>query len=375
MEKAGFTKPLLIGGATTSPLHTALKIAPLYRGAVVHATDASKAIPALHQLLNPETQKNYIETLKFAQQLLRDKVDNKKELVSLDYARKHAFQVDHTQAPTPQPWTGAKVFDSIPVQEVMPFMDWGAFLSAWKLPVKYARYTSDAEVPETEKEKFREAIGLIDDAKQIVERWISAKADFIKAIIGFYPVTVKEDELMIGDIRIPLLRQQEKREDNTYKSLTDFVRPKGDFIGLFTVTGGGKKHPQECDCGCGAEEDSYREMLEQILKDRLVEAATEYLHKKVLHQGIRPASGYPSLPDLSLNFTIDKILQMNRIGVTLTHNGALYPNATTAGLLIAHPESSYFFIGTIGDDQLADYAMKTGRSLDETRKWLGANVK
>jgi len=116
-------------------------------------------------------------------------------------------------------------------------------------------------------------------------------------------------------------------------------------------------------------------MLEQILKDRLVEAATEYLHQKVSGQGIRPASGYPSLPDLSLNFTIDKILQMDRVGVTLTPNGALYPNATTAGLFIVHPESSYFAIGSIGDDQLADYAMRTGRSLDEARKWLGANVK
>ena len=374
MEKAGVTKPLLVGGATTSPLHTALKIAPLYRGAVIHATDASKAIPALHQLLNPETQKNYIETLKSTQQALRDKASGKKELVSLDYARKHAFQVDHTQYSASQPWTGSRIFDSIPVQHILPHIDWGAFLSAWKLPVKYAQYTSDAEIPETEKEKFREAMQLINDAHQIVEQWIREKAGFIKAIIGFYPVTVKEDELMIDDIRIPLLRQQEKREDDTYKSLADFIRPEGDCIGLFTVTAGGKKHPQECNCGCQAEEDTYREMLEQILKDRLVEAATEYLHKKVLHQGIRPASGYPSLPDLSLNFTIDKILQMSRIGVSLTPNGALYPNAATAGLFIAHPESSYFFIGAIGDDQLADYAMKTGRSLDETRKWLGANI-
>ena len=367
MERAGFTQALLVGGATTSPLHTALKIAPLYHGAVIHATDASKAIPALHQLLNPETQEAYIETLKSAQQALREKANNKKEFVSLDYAQKHAFHIDHTQYQvTKPPIKGSRIFDSIPVQDVMPYLDWAAFLAVWKLPVKYAHYVPEMEVLETETEKFQEALQLMDDAKQIVEKWIEQKATFIKAIIGFYPVSVKDEGLAINELWIPVLRQQEKREDDTYKSLVDFIRPEGDYIGLFTVTAGEKTHSQE---------DSYREMLEQILKDRLVEAATEYLHRKMLSHGIRPASGYPSLPDLSLNFTIDKILQMDKIGVTLTPNGALYPNATTAGLFIAHPESAYFSIGSIGDDQLADYAMKTGRSLDETRRWLAANIK
>ncbi|MDR1526897.1 MAG: methionine synthase [Dysgonamonadaceae bacterium] len=381
MEKAGFTKPLLVGGATTSPLHTALKIAPLYHGAVVHATDASKAIPALHQLLNPETQESYIETLKSAQQALRDKAGSKKTLVSLDYARKHTLRIDHHRYRNPKPCIeGNKVIDSISVRQVAPYIDWAAFLSAWKLPVKYARYASDAEVPDAEKDKFSEARQLLSDAKAIIQDWIQQDADFIRAIVGFYPVRVADESLVIDEqLPIPLLRQQEKRDDDTYKSLADFIRPEGDYIGLFTVTAGEKTHPKDCPCGCPAgPDDPYREMLEQILKDRLAEAATEYLHEKVrkdywgyAHEGIRPASGYPSLPDLSLNFTIDKLLRMNRIGVTLTPNGALYPNATTAGLFIAHPESKYFFIGTIGDDQLADYARKTERSLDETRKWLG----
>jgi 5-methyltetrahydrofolate--homocysteine methyltransferase len=386
MEKAGFTKPLLVGGATTSPLHTALKIAPLYHGAVLHASDASKAIPALHQLLNPETQESYIETLKSAQQLLRDKATNRKELVPLTYARAHALRVDHSRYRNPKPHIeGNQVINSIPVHQVAPLIDWAAFLSAWKLPVRYARYPSDSEVPEAEKAKFREALQLLNDAQAIVQGWIQQDADFIRAIIGFYPVQAAGESLIIDRrFRVPLLRQQEKRADDTYKSLVDFIHPEGDYIGLFTVTGGEKTQPPTA----GQPDDSYREMLEQILKDRLVEAATEYLHEKVKtdywgyaahpadrsaesHKGIRPASGYPSLPDLSLNFTIDKLLQINRIGVTLTPNGALYPNATTAGLFIAHPESKYFFIGSIGDDQLTDYAQQTGRSLDETRKWLG----
>ncbi|MDR2682711.1 MAG: methionine synthase [Dysgonamonadaceae bacterium] len=385
MEKAGFTKPLLVGGATTSPLHTALKIAPLYHGAVVHATDASKAIPALHQLLNPETQESYIETLKSAQQALREKAKTKKEVVSLDYARQHALRIDHNRYRNPKPAIeGDRVIDSVPLDQVAPLIDWAAFLAAWKLPVRYARYAPDTEVPEAEKDKFREALQLLSDAKQLLQNWIQQEADFIRAIVGFYPVRIEDESLALDDnLRIPLLRQQEKRDNDTYKSLADFIRPEGDYIGFFTVTAGEKTHPKGCSCGCpdGAD-DPYREMLEQILKDRLVEAATEYLHQKVRteywgyasgesHQGIRPASGYPSLPDLSLNFTIDRLLQMHRIGVTLTPNGALYPNATTAGLLIAHPEAKYFFIGSIGDDQLADYARKTGRSMDETRKWLG----
>ncbi|MDR0541604.1 MAG: methionine synthase [Dysgonamonadaceae bacterium] len=374
MEKAGFTKPLLVGGATTSPLHTALKIAPLYHGAVIHATDASKAIPGLNQILNPETQESYIETLKSAQQALRDKANNKKERVSLEYAKTHTLQVDHTQYQNPKPpIEGNRVIDSISIQEVTPFMDWAAFLAAWKLPVKYARYTPDADVPETEKDKFREALQVMDEARQIINEWIAQQADFIKAIIGFYPVRVEDESIIIQTEKIPILRQQERREDDVYQSLVDFIRPEGDYIGLFTVTAGEKNHPKDCTCGCRTcSEDPYREMLEQILKDRLVEAATEYLHKKVLHCGIRPASGYPSLPDLSLNFTINKILQMNKIGVTLTANGALYPKASTAGLFIAHPEAKYFFLGSIGDDQLADYVRRTGRSLDETRKWLAA---
>jgi 5-methyltetrahydrofolate--homocysteine methyltransferase len=383
MEKAGFTQPLLVGGATTSPLHTALKIAPLYRGAVLHATDASKAIPGLHQLLNPDKQADYIQTLRTHQQALRDQAQGKKEWVSLKYARAHAPRIDHTHYRNPRPHIeGARILDPLPLSEVAKSIDWAAFLAAWKLPVRYARFTSDTQVPESEIEKFREASQLLSDARHILRRWMEADAGFLKAIIGCYPVRVADESFWIENRTIPLLRQQEKRDDDVYRSLADFVRPEGDYIGLFTVTAGEKSHPVAADTSASpAADDPYREMLEQILKDRLAEAATEYVHRQVCtqywgyapEQGIRPASGYPSLPDLSLNFTIDTILGMNRIGVSPTPNGALYPTATTAGIFIAHPAAEYFYIGTVGPDQLADYARRAGYTPDEIRKWLAVN--
>ena len=391
MEKAGFSVPLLVGGATTSPLHTALKIDPLYHGAVVQASDASQAIPVLNKLLNPETKTAYTETLKNLQQSFRAKANHKKELVPLEYARKQAPEINHTQYGNPKPRIeGSLLIESIDIKEVKKYINWAAFLSTWKFPVKYAR-ALETEIPESEKSKFFEAKRLIDDAHQMLNDWIEAKAEMIKAIIGFYPVTVENETLIMNGTHIPLLRQQEKREDNVYKSLIDFIRPEGDYIGLFTVTAGYEARPQNTSCTCQHADDPFQDMLKQTLQDRLAEAATEYLHEKVRkeywgyapdesytpgellkapYRGIRPASGYPSLNDLSLNFTIDQFLKMNRIGISLTPNGALSPTASTAGLYIAHPEAVYFHIGKIGDDQLAEYARKTGRTVEETKKWL-----
>jgi 5-methyltetrahydrofolate--homocysteine methyltransferase len=189
-----------------------------------------------------------------------------------------------------------------------------------------------------------------------------------------------------------LLRQQEKRADDVYKSLADFICPSGDYAGLFIVTADNCSPAASCGCGCSHEPNEYRDLLEQILRDRLAEAATEYLHEKVRktywgyapdesftpdellkapYRGIRPASGYPSLPDISLNFLIDDLLQMKQIGVSLTSNGAISPLASTAGMYLAHPESTYFYIGKIDDEQLEEYARKKDISIEDARKWLG----
>jgi 5-methyltetrahydrofolate--homocysteine methyltransferase len=390
MEKAGMKLPLLIGGATTSPLHTALKIAPLYSWAVVQVNDASQAVPVANQLLNPATKDEFMQQTKEKYEILRSN-HKPKELVSLEYARAHRPQIDHVNYHNPIPALvratlavaqGVRAnptLTEISVKEIAPYINWGQFLIAWKLPVQYAKISDDTA-------KSQEAQKLIADAKKILQNWSDNDPQFIKAILGFYPVKVENEELIIENHHIPMLRQQEKREDDTYKSLIDYINPSGDYVGLFVISVG--KHKAGCDCGCQHSEDDYQNLLEQTLRDRLAEATSEYLHKKVreeywgwdsrlrgndttVHEGIRPASGYPIHPDLSLNFVIDDLLQMNHIGTQLTPNGAMNPTSSVAGLYIAHPAAEYFRIGKIGDDQLTEYAQKRGISTDEAKKWLG----
>ncbi|MCL1937331.1 MAG: methionine synthase [Candidatus Azobacteroides sp.] len=413
MEKAGFSIPLIIGGATTSKLHTALKIDPLYHGAVVHVPDASLAVPVVNKLLNTLSKEDYSKEVKESYRSLRDQATNKKEWVSLDYARGHSLKINWEKYRIPQPKTlGRKVIDFIPVEEVVPYVNWPSFLSVWKFPVRYAAYfklVSEAEkaqwllaFPENEKTKAMEAVRLMDDAQRRLSAWNEANRPMIKAIIGFYSVKVENDSLILETPAtseegapqkkiVPLLRQQEKREDDTYRSLSDFFHPAGDFIGLFVITAGLEAQGNSACCSTETE-DAYQKLLEQTLRDRLVEAASEYLHEKVRKEywgyspdesftpdellkapypGIRPASGYPVHPDISLNFLIDDLLKMNQIGVSLTPNGAISPTASVAGMYIACPDADYFSIGKTDEKQLADYAQKKGCSIEETKKWLG----
>ncbi|MDR2621510.1 MAG: methionine synthase [Dysgonamonadaceae bacterium] len=402
MEKAGFSVPLMIGGATTSKLHTALKIDPCYHGAVVHVPDASLAVPAANQLLNPETQSEYIREVKSNYETLRSQTVPK-ELVSLDYARKHPFRIDWSKHQSFEPvFRGKKVFPALSVSEIIPYINWAAYLVAWKFPAKYGKYMRLGTVAEKQmwlldsaeekNPKREEAVRLMDDTQKILLDWAEHDAGFIKAIIGFYPVTRDSETIHVEGIDIPFLRQQEKREDDRYKSLADFFHPGGDYIGFFVATAGSNQTEKTCDCGHRHEPDAYTDMIRQILRDRLVEAATEYLHEKVrkiywgynpnetytpeelLHAsvpGIRPASGYPAHPDISLNFVIDSLLDMKQIGVELTPNGAMNPPATTAGIFISNPESEYFMVGKIDEEQVTDYAVRKRITVDEARKWLG----
>ena len=401
MEKAGFTQPLLIGGAATSQLHTAMKIAPLYSGAVVHVPDASQAATVVNQLLNPLLRENYIRNIKKDNKILNRKTQVA-AMVSFEYARTHPYRIDWSNYVPPKPsFTGTKIIDIIPVKTVRRYIHWRAFLSAWKFPVKYWKYTQLKTQEEKlhwlsafsdkEKKKVQEAIQLLNDAQSVLDEWSENDPGFIKAIIGFYPVSVNDESLIVNNkIIIPILRQQEKKDDDVYKSLVDFIRPEGDFIGFFAATAGKKE--KTCDCTPPPNTDDYSEILHQLLRDRLVEAASEYLHEQVRKtywgyapdkscnqgellkapsRGVRPASGYPSLPDLSLNFILNDILEMKKTGISLTPNGAMNPNASVAGLYFAHPESVYFRIGKIGDDQLIHYAARKNASIEETKKWLG----
>ncbi|MDH8702329.1 5-methyltetrahydrofolate--homocysteine methyltransferase [Dysgonomonadaceae bacterium PH5-43] len=356
MEKAGFTIPLIIGGATTSKQHTALKIDTLYKGAVAHVKDASQSVPVVNKLLNPNINKQFIAELKREYASLRE-TDNSKELVSLDYARKHKLTVDHVKYNTPEPKTKDRlIIEDISLEEVIPYINWSAFLSAWSLSVSKSGRVGD---------------DIVLEAKQLLSKWIEEGRRDLKAIISFYPAKSEKESIIIGDYKFPMLRQQEKREDNTYKSLVDFINPKGDYVGLFVVTAGKLIN----------EDDSYESILEQTLRDRLVEATTEYIHEKVRKEywgyapeeafGIRPASGYPIMPDLSFNFLINDFLKMSDIDVEITSNGALFPNSTTAGMFIAHPESNYFRVGRIDEEQLKEYAKSKNVSEDEVKRWLG----
>lgn len=393
MEKAGFTIPLIIGGATTSTLHTALKIAPLYQGAVVHVKDASQAVPVVNSLRNTAGKENYIKSIKEEYARLRVNTGRKRELVSLKYARKHPWMSNFSSYKSTEPVTiGARVLDYIPLEQVIPYIHWSGFLAAWKLPVKYTSLESNDGLKEEEKVKAREAFDLLQEAKHLLEQWIKEKKQMLRAIIGFYPVSVQDESFLLEGNRIPVLRQQEKQEDDRYKSLVDFIHSEGDYIGLFVVTAGENELVCGEQCHCHSSGDTYLQLLEQTLRDRLVEAATEYVHEKVRkeywgyapdeaftsqdlwrspYQGIRPASGYPGQPDLSFNFVIDRLLGMERIGVKLTPNGALSPSSTTAGMYLSHPEANYFRIGTIGYDQLTEYARKKGITEEEACKWLG----
>ena len=409
LEKAKLNIPLLIGGATTSKLHTALKIAPLYSGTVIHVKDASQAVPVSNKLLNPDTKQDFMQAIHTEYETLRENTGQKQEtafgtsqLVSYNYARQHPFKIDWTNHQAFKPkFEGKKVIEHIPVKEVIPYINWIYFLTAWKFSAKYAnvafldgcdscKASWLSSFPEEERGKAAEAMQLVKDAKRMLEKWAADDVEYIKAIVGLYPVKVFEENLEITGKTIPLLRQQEKNEADIYKSLADFFNPSGDYAGLFVVTAG---HGIEYMLNKYKEQgDTYNEILMQTLCDRLAEAATEYIHKKVrkeywayasdesltkeeqfkaAYRGIRLASGYPSLPDISLNFTIDEVLGMEQIGVKITSNGAMYPSSSVAGLFISHPLSSYFTVGKIDEEQMADYAQRKGISIDDTKKWLG----
>ncbi|MDR0833535.1 MAG: homocysteine S-methyltransferase family protein [Candidatus Symbiothrix sp.] len=346
MEKAGLSIPLIIGGATTSKLHTALKIDPFYKGVVVQVKDASQAVPTVNQLLNPETRTAFTEKIKAEYKALREQSNAPKEMVTVEYARQHAAKIDHTHYTPTNPNRGRgnpcgcpiphddvqKI--TIPVKEVIPYINWTAFMTTWKFPVKDRQST--------------EAKKLLADAQKLLDTYTTVGAqNFVpvqtplqtplQAVFGFFPVKTKNDILYVetpkGVKEIPTVRQRESANDS-YLSVADFIHPGGDYIGLFAVTAGKNQ----------SQNDDYQDLLEQSLRDRLVEAASEYLHQKLCSQSIRPASGYPMLPDIRLNFLIDEVLDMSQIGITLTSNGAMYPNASVAGLYILHPESHYFHV-------------------------------
>lgn len=288
------------------------------------------------------------------------------------------------------------------VHEVSPYINWIYFFHAWGFQPRFAaianihgcdvcRASWLASFPEEERPKAAEAMQLLKEANRMLDL---LDEDFeVKTIFKLCKANAEGDNLILDDIIFPLLRQQtKKREGGPFLCLSDFVRPLysgiADTVGAFAAT-------IDADMEGLYEKDPYKHLLVQTLSDRLAEAATEKMHEYVRkeawgyakeenltipelliekYQGIRPAVGYPSLPDQSVNFLLDKLLGMEQIGITLTENGAMYPHASVCGLMFAHPASEYFSVGKIGEDQLQDYAKRRGMSVEEIRKFLGANL-
>lgn len=412
MEKAGFTIPLMIGGATTSKLHTAIKIDPKYNnGSVVYVKDASQAPAAVSKLINPKTRFDYINEIKQEYSSLRDNAGDKKaDLLPLSEVINKGLGIDWTNYQTPEPKVkGRQLLKHIPVEEIVPFVDWKFFFHSWNLSARYASVQNIHDCPacktewlnsfsEQEREKAAEGMQLYKDACALLDQLIFEKAEYINAVFGIFEAYSKDECLYINDICFPMLRQQKKNDKDIYLSLCDFVAPhssgKKDYVGGFTVTAG--VGANELMSKFEYEGDEYKVLLLKSVLDRLAEATTEWLHAKIRreywgfapdeditvnemftlkYQGIRPAVGYPSIPDQSINFLLnDNLLQSKEIGVELTENGVMLPNASVSGIIISHPQSKYFNIGNILDDQLEAYTKRREENPELIRKFLSANL-
>ena len=366
MQERALNIPLIVGGATTSELHTAVKIAPEYSGSVVHIRDAAMMPVIAQQLL--ANREEFLIDWTAKQDVLRCKyLGAEVDLYSWKEAIARAPQLNYL--PVEPKVKGVNTY-SISIAEARGYINWKPFYATWKVEETNAT------------QLYKDAESLLDE----LERDVTCD---IKARVGILPAYRDGEAVVVSGERIEMLRQQKKIESNVSLSLCDYIAPKNDFVGVFAVTVGRQIH----DLILQAQErdDDYRAMLMQTVADRLVEAATEYIHKRVrielwgyaideventtnllrqYYQGIRPAVGYPSLPDQSVIFQLDKLIDLNEIGISLTENGAMLPASSICGLMIAHSESRYFVIGDIGVDQRTDYARRKGFSSEELKKFL-----
>lgn len=411
MEKAGFSMPLLIGGATTSKLHTALKIEHRYnRGAVVYVKDASQSPSAVANLMSADNKDAYVQKVRSEYALLREGHATKvTELVPLEEARRNPFRAENSYEPVRPQTMGRVKLEKIGVDALIPYIDWKFFFPAWNLSAKFHTITRidrndtaayekwKASYRDEEQEKAEEAAKLYRDAEDMLQRFADEHVDYVKAVFGIYEAYSENDTIVIGETPFPFLRQQKKTDSNEYFCLSDFISSresgKKDYIGAFAVTAGDgadveMRRLEEVG-------DDYSSLLMKSLLDRLAETATEWVHERVRrdywgyaaderlsvaelfavkYQGIRPAVGYPSIPDQTTNFLLHKLLATEEIGISLTENGVMYPNASVSGLFFAHPESKYFSIGEIDEAQMIDYARRKNMKPEEIRKFLLANL-
>lgn len=403
MTRQGFVLPLLIGGATTSRAHTAVKIAPAYKGPVVHVLDASRGVGVVSQLLSAERRDNFVRDTADEYAKLRaahGARDADRVILPLAEARRRRSRIDWTayQPPVPrQP--GITVLRDYPLAELVPYIDWTPFFQAWELKGSYPAILQDSVVGE-------QARKLLDEGKALLDRIVGERLLSARAVIGLFPAnTVGDDIEVYADqdrktVRATLrgLRQQfEKGPGRPNLCLADFVAPKGsglDYVGAFAVTAGVGQ--DALVARFEADNDDYSAILTKALADRLAEALAERLHQRVRtefwgyatdeqldnagliaerYRGIRPAPGYPACPEHTEKRTLFELLGVSSaVDITLTESCAMLPTATVSGWYFAHPEASYFGLGRIGRDQATDYATRKGWTLQEAERWLGPNL-
>ena len=417
MEREGFTIPLIIGGATTSRIHAAVKVAPNYSGPAIHVLDASRSVTVCSTLMNPETKDEYVAGIRAEYDKAREAHLNKrsdKRYKTIEEARADKFQIELDKVITEPKFTGTKVFEDYPLEELVPYIDWTPFFHTWELRGSYPKIFSDKVVGD-------EAQKLYDDAQVLLKRIVAEKLLTAKGVIGFWPANAVGDDIALevkgkmengkwvedtssispitSSVTIHTLRQQaEKMAGEPYYALSDFVAPKEtgikDYFGGFAVTTG---------LGCDElvaefekNHDDYNSIMAKALADRLAEAFAERMHELVRKEywgyaadenlsnqelikeeyaGIRPAPGYPACPDHTEKETLFNLLDAeNKIGLRLTESYAMYPAAAVSGFYFAHPQSRYFGLGKITKDQVEDYAIRKNMPLEEVERWLSPNL-
>ena len=398
MQREGFSMPLLIGGATTSRVHTALRIAPAYEGPVVHVLDASRAVGVAGTLVSDTLRDEFVAQVAAEYVEVRAKHGRgQSALVPLDEARANGFQPDFAAHPPVKPaWTGVKTVDDVTVADLVPYIDWTPFFRAWELAGNYPALLEDEVVGAQCRELFADAQEML--AKISAEGWLRPRG-----VVAIWPARRAGDDVLLFEdgareteiARLPFLRQQiAKREGRVNSCLADFVHPEADWLGGFAVCAGEGIDVQLARFK--AEHDDYNDILLKALADRLAEAFAEYLHERVRrelwayapderltneqlireqYKGIRPAPGYPACPEHSLKAVLFDLMDVPaRAGITLTDSFAMWPTAAVSGFYFAHPESHYFGVARVGRDQLEDYAQRLGVSVERAEQLLRPNL-
>ena len=402
MERAGLNIPLLIGGATTSRIHTAVKIDEHYkRGQAVHVLDASRAVTVVGKLLG-EDKDAYIKDIQDEYARMRDHHSKKradKDVLSYEDALQNKFPIDWQNFEPVQPkFTGVKVMDNLDLAEIVPYIDWTPFFQTWELHGKFPAILTDEVVGEEATKLYADALQMLD--KIVAEKWLTAKA-----VIGLWKANAIDDDIEIynneGEVigNFHMMRQQQKKAEGAYNmSLADFIAPKNlgitDYMGGFAVTAGLGIEPyiEQFE----KDHDDYNSILLKALADRFAEAATEYMHYKVRtdfwgyasdenlsnedlikekYKGIRPAPGYPACPDHTEKPELFRLLNATEnIGISLTDSLAMYPASSVSGWYFGNPQSKYFGVGRIEKDQVESYAKRKKQSLAFIEKWLSPNL-